>query len=141
MPLFGELMTLSAKLKADNRLTVVVIKSGNPDFFLAHFDVEAILQWPVGYEPQRDVQLSAFHAMCERFRTMNKVVIAQIEGRVGGGGSELAAACDALVPDNEVLRSLPAPSRGRSRRDRTPRRGRDHLDGSVADGRARTRAP
>jgi enoyl-CoA hydratase/carnithine racemase len=32
--------------------------------------------------------------MCERFRTMNKVTIAQIEGRVGGGGSELAMSFD-----------------------------------------------
>ena len=32
--------------------------------------------------------------MCERFRTMDKVTIAQIEGRVGGGGSELAASFD-----------------------------------------------
>jgi enoyl-CoA hydratase/carnithine racemase len=32
--------------------------------------------------------------MCERFRTMDKVTIAQIEGRVGGGGSELVASFD-----------------------------------------------
>ena len=32
--------------------------------------------------------------MCERVRTMDKVTIAQIEGRVGGGGSELSAAFD-----------------------------------------------
>ena len=32
--------------------------------------------------------------MCERVRTMDKVTIAQIEGRVGGGGSEFAASMD-----------------------------------------------
>jgi enoyl-CoA hydratase/carnithine racemase len=32
--------------------------------------------------------------MCERFRTMEKVTIAQVEGRVGGGGSELISAFD-----------------------------------------------
>ena len=32
--------------------------------------------------------------MCERLRTMPKATIAKIAGRVGGGGSELAASCD-----------------------------------------------
>jgi len=94
MVLLKELDALSAALKADTDLTVVVIRSADPDFFLAHFDVTAILDRPIGFEPQRDAQLKPFHALCERFRTMNKVIIAQIEGRVGGGGSELSAAFD-----------------------------------------------
>jgi enoyl-CoA hydratase/carnithine racemase len=39
-------------------------------------------------------ELNPFHAMCEAFRTMPKATIAVIEGRVGGGGSELALSCD-----------------------------------------------
>ena len=94
MKLLGELERLSSELKADPELTVVVMRSADPDFFLAHFDVAAILERPIGFEPQRDAQLKPFHVLCERFRTMNKVIIAQIEGRVGGGGSELSAAFD-----------------------------------------------
>lgn len=94
MALLGELNGLSTALKADPDLTVVVLRSADPDFFLAHFDVAAILERPTGFEPQRDAQLKPFHALCERFRTMNKVTIGQIEGRVGGGGSELAASLD-----------------------------------------------
>lgn len=94
MALLAELDKLSSELKADPDLTVVVMKSADPEFFLAHFDVSAILERPIGFEPQRDAQLKPFHALCERFRTMNKIVIAQIEGRVGGGGSELAASFD-----------------------------------------------
>jgi enoyl-CoA hydratase/carnithine racemase len=92
--LYGELAMLSAELKADPSLTVVVLKSADPDFFLAHFDVEAILGFPTDTEAQRDNELNPYHQMCERFRTMDKVTIAQIEGRVGGGGSELASSCD-----------------------------------------------
>ena len=44
--LYRELAALSAELKADPDLTVVVMKSADPDFFLAHFDVEAILSFP-----------------------------------------------------------------------------------------------
>jgi enoyl-CoA hydratase/carnithine racemase len=94
MDLLAELTALSTALKADPELTVVVVKSADPDFFLAHFDVAAILERPAGFEPQRDVQLKPFHALCERFRCMNKVIIGQIEGRVGGGGAELAASFD-----------------------------------------------
>jgi enoyl-CoA hydratase/carnithine racemase len=94
MALLAELDRLSSALKADPGLTVVVMRSADPDFFLAHFDVAAILDRPIGFEPQRDAQLKPFHVLCERFRTMNKVIIAQIEGRVGGGGSELSAAFD-----------------------------------------------
>ena len=94
LPLYGEIAALSSELKADPNLTVVVMKSADPDFFLAHFDVGAILQFPTDTEAQRDPELNIYHAMCERFRTMDKVTIAQIEGRVGGGGSELVASFD-----------------------------------------------
>lgn len=94
LQLYRELAALSAELKADPDLTVVVMKSADPDFFLAHFDVEAILSFPTDTEAELDPQPNDFHVMCERFRTMDKVTIAQIEGRVGGGGSELVASFD-----------------------------------------------
>ncbi len=93
-PLYAELAALSIELKRDPDLTVVVLKSADPDFFLAHFDVSAILEFPTDTEAQWDDELNEYHAMCERFRTMDKVTIAQIEGRVGGGGSELVSSCD-----------------------------------------------
>jgi enoyl-CoA hydratase/carnithine racemase len=94
IPLYMELVALSEELAADPDLTVVVMKSADPDFFLAHFDVEAILMFPTDEPAERSEVLNDFHQMCERFRTMDKVTIAQIEGRVGGGGSELAASFD-----------------------------------------------
>jgi enoyl-CoA hydratase/carnithine racemase len=92
--LYGELSALSQELADDSDLAVVVLQSADPDFFLAHFDVQAILAFPVDDEPQRDPELNEYHQMCERFRTMDKATIACIEGRVGGGGSELAASFD-----------------------------------------------
>jgi enoyl-CoA hydratase/carnithine racemase len=92
--LYAELSGLSEELRDDPEPTVVVVKSADPDFFLAHFDVEAILSFPVDQEPEYSPELNQYHAMCERFRTMDKVTIAQIEGRVGGGGSELSSGFD-----------------------------------------------
>lgn len=94
LPLYAELSALTAELKADPELTVVVFKSADPDFFIAHFDVAAILEFPTDTEAQKDQELNLFHIMCERVRTMDKVTIAQIEGRVGGGGSEFVSSMD-----------------------------------------------
>jgi enoyl-CoA hydratase/carnithine racemase len=93
--LLDELVQLSTEFEADENLLVVVLRSANPDFFIAHFDVAAILKFPTDKPARRDDYANAFyHDMCERFHLMNKITIAQIEGRVGGGGSELAMSFD-----------------------------------------------
>ena len=92
--LYNELRGLCIEVEEDDNLSVVVFKSANTDFFIAHFDVEAILAFPTDQEPERSEELNPFHQMCERVRTMDKVTIAQIEGRVGGGGSEFASSMD-----------------------------------------------
>ena len=89
MALFGELARLGEELEADPAALVFVLKSADPDFFLAHFDVAALIAMADAPAPPTD-NANAYHAMCQRFRTMDKVTIAQIEGRVGGGGAELS---------------------------------------------------
>ncbi len=93
--LYAELARLSEELGADPEPLVFVLKSADPDFFLAHFDVGAILTFPTDTPATREAwDRNAYHVMCERFRTMDKVTIAQIEGRVGGGGSEISMSFD-----------------------------------------------
>jgi enoyl-CoA hydratase/carnithine racemase len=95
LDLYGELARLSEEVAADRDALVFVLKSANPDFFLAHFDVAAILSFPTDQPATREPPgANAYHAMCDRFTTMDKVTIAQIEGRVGGGGSELSMSFD-----------------------------------------------
>jgi len=93
LPLFGELLRFGAEVGDDDAIRVVCLKSANPDFFIAHFDVAAILGFPIDTPAERK-PTNVFHQMCERFRTMPKATIAQIEGRVGGGGCELIQAFD-----------------------------------------------
>ena len=92
--LFGELSRLADDVVDDDRVRVLVLRSANPEWWIAHYDVEAILRMPRDVPPARREPLQAFHALCERFRTMPKATIACISGRVGGGGAELAASCD-----------------------------------------------
>lgn len=90
--LFLETARIVDRLAKDDNVRVVVFSSNVPDFFIAHFDVEAIWRFPLDQPPP--TELNAFHAMCETLRTMPKATIAVVEGRVGGGGSELALSCD-----------------------------------------------
>lgn len=90
---FRELAETIHQLADDDAVRVVVLRSANPEWFIAHFDVAAILKFPTEQGPV-PTELTAFHEMCEQLRLMPKATIAVIEGRVGGGGSELALSCD-----------------------------------------------
>ena len=92
--LYADLRRFAEEVEADDEIGAVVLQSANPEFFIAHFDVETILRFPAEGEAPRSDELNVFHVMCERFRTMPKATIAKVAGRVGGGGSELAASCD-----------------------------------------------
>ena len=79
----------------DDRVKVVVLRSADPDFFIAHGDVETIVTMAPAEAPAAPNDEPGFvHASLDRFRTMPKVTIAQIEGFTRGGGSEVALACD-----------------------------------------------
>lgn len=94
LPFYEELVAFTAEVEADSAVRVVVLQSGDADFFIAHFDVEVLLAMDASGEAERSEELNPFHQMCERLRTMPKATIAKIAGRVGGGGSELVSSCD-----------------------------------------------
>ena len=81
-------------LAADENVRVVVARSANPEFFIAHADVGLILQLPREPQDAPSEELGFFHALCERFRTMPKATIAVVEGCVRGGGSEFVSSFD-----------------------------------------------
>lgn len=92
--LFSDLKDLTIEAEKDDSISVVVFQSADPDFFIAHFDVEAILGFPIDSPAERGNELSDFHLMCERVRLMPKATIVKMAGRAGGGGNEFAASCD-----------------------------------------------
>ncbi|MBV9971309.1 MAG: enoyl-CoA hydratase/isomerase family protein [Xanthobacteraceae bacterium] len=91
-PLFREMRHVTRELAADQETRVVVFSSAVEGFFLAHVDVEMIKDFPTGGPPQ--IGFNSWHTMCETLRSMPQVSIGVLEGRVGGGGSEISLAFD-----------------------------------------------
>ena len=93
LALIAEMDRIGRELEADPEVRVVVIDSADADFFIAHADVNLILSLP-DEAPPRPTEPSFFQQMVDRFRSMPKVTIAQIEGICRGGGSELVLSMD-----------------------------------------------
>jgi enoyl-CoA hydratase/carnithine racemase len=85
---------------SDPTVGAVVMQSAVPEFWIAHFDVAAILRFPPNLPSA--FSFGQFTNVCELFRCMPKLTIAVIEGRVGGGGSELAMAFDVRYAARET---------------------------------------
>ncbi|MDT5099177.1 MAG: hypothetical protein QOC76_2914 [Mycobacterium sp.] len=92
-PLIGEIGRLTEQVGADDAVRVLIVDSADPDFFIAHADVELIQGLPTDDTSLHD-ELSPFHAFTEQFRTLPQATIAVIEGICRGGGSEFAMAFD-----------------------------------------------
>jgi enoyl-CoA hydratase/carnithine racemase len=91
--LIVEMDRFGREVAADDDVRVVIVDSADPEFFVAHADVTLLQGLPTDDVELHD-ELSMFHAIVERFRTMPKVTIAVIEGIARGGGSEFALAFD-----------------------------------------------
>jgi len=99
----SELSRLVDAIESDDDLTVVVFASGNPDFFLAHYDTEgdsaktvSMALGPTGMHPWLD--------LTARLSRAPVVSIASIRGRARGAGSEFVLACDIrLAGDDAIL--------------------------------------
>lgn len=131
LSLMREIDRLGKELETDDAVRVAVFQSANPEFFIAHADVELILRLPAEPPPKSET-LGFFHAMVDRFRTMPKVSIAKLEGRARGGGSEFALSLDmrfaaigkAIVGQPEVALGIIPGGGGTQRLPRLMGRGR-----------------
>lgn len=92
--LMFQLANFAACVRDDPGVRVAVLRSDDPDFFIAHFDVQLLLDSPRDGEARRAEKPNHFHQMCEAYRTCPKPTLVEIGGRVGGGGHELSMACD-----------------------------------------------
>src|SRR5215468_4305800 len=91
--LMTDLERLGRELEADPDTRAAVFQSANPDYFIAHADVALIQRLPSEVPPKSE-ELSFFHQIVERYRTLPCATIAAIEGRARGGGSEFLLSLD-----------------------------------------------
>jgi enoyl-CoA hydratase/carnithine racemase len=131
MVLILELDRLGLELETDGAVRAVVFRSANAEFFIAHADVALIQTLPTTVPPKA-TRLGLFHQMVDRFRTMPKATIGQIEGRARGGGSEFLLSLDmrfaalgrALLGQPEVALGIIPGGGGTQRLPRLVGRGR-----------------
>src|SRR5215470_1848099 len=93
LELMTDLERLGREIEADTEIRAVVFQSANPDYFIAHADVALIQRLPSEATPKSE-ELSFFHQIVERYRTLPCATIAAIEGRARGGGSEFLLSLD-----------------------------------------------
>lgn len=94
MGLFDELDRLTKQVEKDDAVRVLVMRSANPVFWIPHFDVESIITIKVDKPAKKFDQVRGIQAVSQRLRTMGKPTIAEVAGKLGGGGCELASGFD-----------------------------------------------
>ena len=90
---FVEMASLIRRFEESSDVRVIVFKSANPSFFLAHADITEFTSLP-SEPPFRGGRAGGVIGALDRLRTMAKPSIALIAGICRGGGSEFALACD-----------------------------------------------
>ena len=93
LALFLDLGQLVPLLEDDPNVRVIVFRSADPEFFIAHADVHWILTLPET-KPAPLTKIGPFLALLERLRCMPKVSIGAIAGIARGGGSEFLLSLD-----------------------------------------------
>jgi enoyl-CoA hydratase/carnithine racemase len=97
LALITELMRFVATVRADEQVRVIVFQSADPEFFLAHGDINFIadpasLAAFMGSVPPSP--LNPMQELHEQLRTLPQVTIAKISGLARGGGNEFLLALD-----------------------------------------------
>jgi enoyl-CoA hydratase/carnithine racemase len=96
--MFAELNVLMNRIDTDRDLKVIVFESANPDYFIAHYDLE---RGEVIPDQPGAAEFSAWPKFVTRLAQSRVVSVAKLRGRARGHGSELALACDIRFASKE----------------------------------------
>jgi enoyl-CoA hydratase/carnithine racemase len=99
LKLIADLSRFAAAIRQDEQVQVIVLQSANPDFFIAHVDMELVNQWEEAARVAAELfpepsPLNVFQQLNEQWRTLPQITIGKLQGFARCGGSELAMALD-----------------------------------------------
>ena len=94
-----DLLNLAKALEGDAQTRVVIFRSANPEFFLAHYDLGSQLGQPAPVLPEG--QASLLSALFSRYSRLPQVTIGELRGRARGAGSEFLLALDMRFASRE----------------------------------------
>ncbi|WP_187805985.1 enoyl-CoA hydratase/isomerase family protein [Aquipseudomonas alcaligenes] len=95
-----DLLHLAKELENDSQTKVVIFRSDNQDFFLAHYDQGGQLDAPPMVLPPNST--SPLSGLLSRFSRLPQVTIGELRGRARGAGSEFLLALDMRFADRET---------------------------------------
>jgi enoyl-CoA hydratase/carnithine racemase len=90
--LVRDLVSLIQQAEADDASRVLVLTSGDPDYFISHVDLTRVDEYRA--EAAKLTGEASLGLMFRHLSASRIITIAQIEGRVRAAGSELVLACD-----------------------------------------------
>src|SRR5215469_13541630 len=90
--LVRDLVALIQNAEADADARVLVLRSADPEYFIAHVDVTQVAEYRA--EAAKLTGEASIGLLFRHLSASRLVSIAQIEGRVRAAGSEFALACD-----------------------------------------------
>ena len=101
-----ELRQLLTALRADDTVTVIVFDSANPEYFIAHVDMNLGEQMELLGElaAQAPDGVNVFQAVGELLRNQPQVTVVKLAGIARGGGAEFVAAADMTFAARETAR-------------------------------------
>ena len=97
--LVRDLVSLIQRAEADHEIKAVVFRSSDPDYFIAHVDLNRVAEYRA--EAARLTGEPSIALLFRHLAGSRLVTIAQIEGRVRGAGSEFVLACDMRFASRE----------------------------------------
>jgi enoyl-CoA hydratase/carnithine racemase len=109
--LVRDLVSLIQRAEAHGTIKVLVFKSADPDYFIAHVDVTRIAEYR--QEAAKLVGEASIGLLFRYLSASRLVTIAQIEGRVRAAGNEFVLACDMRFAARETaIFAQPEPAFG-----------------------------
>lgn len=107
-----ELFQLAGHLQIDPSTKVVVFDSADPDFFIAHFDINDVLNSTGPEFAGVNPDLNAFQGLTLTWQMLPQVKIAKVDGRCRGGGLEFLMCLDMRFASTESKFCFPEASGG-----------------------------